>query len=246
MSAGGRGEGFIKFERKIKPENFSIPAVSFSILQINRFLMKNFTPKPHHHTPALLGNKINQALGPYFYSVYSWVDPSAAILTEVELFQLLKDQNATFLYPNLAPWGATLFPKDDADVKYFSVLRNGTEYVCRTKATRQKGVEFYTEDSELFSCIICKDIISTAFHTYVYCFIFKGNSDFRQVLQYRKSFLRACYLHFKMEGKKLTGRNPFDFSQIERDIPAGRGNRGRPRRGRGYVRRGAPAGKLFG
>ena len=229
--------------------SLNLPATDFTVLEVNRYMINKYSPAPHSHSPALMGMKMNPTLGP-IYDMYSWVDPSAAILTEEELVQLLTDQDAMFMYPNLAPWPVTMFPRDVHDVKYLSVFRNNQEYVCRTKADRQRGVEFFTESSEIFNCIICKDIISTSFHTYVNCFIYNESASFNQILQYRKTFLRACYLHFKLEGRSMPGRNPYRYSQVETSSQTrGRGgsiNRGRGR-GKSSFRMGTPVSvdKLF-
>ena len=236
------------FASDISENPLGVPVGDLSVLVVNNYLKRKYSPALHSHSPAFMGNKMNQALGPIFYTMYSWVDPSAAILTELEILQLLTDQDALFMYPNLAPWPVTIFPRDIHDAKYFSVFRNGEEYVCRTKADRQKGVDYFSEHSEIFNCVICKDIISTSFHTFVFCFTFEEGSDFKKILLHRKSFLRACYLHFKLEGVKLPGRNPYKFSQVESSSAPPRGGsgfRGRGSRGRAHTRRGIPTSKLF-
>ena len=227
--------------------SLGLSAGDFSVLEVNKYIRSKYTPAMASHSPAFMGTKINPALGPIFYSMYSWVDPSAAILTEFEIIQLLTDQHAMFLYSNLAPWPTTLFPRDVNDAKQLSVIRDGVEYVCRTRADRQKGVDYYTCSSEIFNCVICKDVISTSFHTYVFCFIFEEGPDFQRILLHRKSFLRACHLHFKLEGVRLPGRNPYKFSQVESSYSSRGvgGYRGRGGRGRGSARRGIPTSKLF-
>ena len=138
--------------------SLGLPAGDFTVLQINRYMMNRYRPSSSRHSSALIGgDKVNQKLGPEFYSHYSWVDPAAAILTEEEILDLLTQQNSRIIFNNLAPWGVTLFPRDAHDVKYLSVFRNSKEYVCRTKADRQTGILFYTYSSEIFNCVICND-----------------------------------------------------------------------------------------
>ena len=94
-------------------------------------------------------------------------------------------------------------------LKIHSVFKEGREFVCRTIADRQKGLAFYTDNSEIFSCIICKCIISTEYHTYVSCYEFKTNQRHQVINAWRRTFLRACYIHFRISGSKLEGRNCF-------------------------------------
>ena len=119
--------------------------------------------------------------------------------------------------------------------------------MCRTRAARQGDVKFYTESSEIFSCCICEDIISTPYHTYVSTYKFFKDAPFTLILNWQKTFLRACYLHFRCEGVQLPGRNCQSHADLGDD---GRGwlgrGRGRGRgRGGGSWRRGNPATKLF-
>ena len=137
----------------------------------------------------------------------------------------------------MAPWPCTAFPRDREDVKLMSVFRNNKEYVCRTFADRQRNIEYFSPDSEIFSCKICGDLICTPYHVYVNCFIFEENASFSMILKYKKTFYRACYIHFKIEGRRLAGRNVHKYadpSGSSNPTARGRGSRGsRGGRGRG-------------
>ena len=80
---------------------------------------------------------------------------------------------------------------------------------------------FLNAQSDIFASEICGDIISTSFHTFVYCFTFEENHDFQMILLHRKLFLQACYLHFKLEYVLLPGRNPYKFSHVESEASSG-------------------------
>ena len=223
----------------------SLPSSDLTLTAVNKYLMAKYAPTPSNASQADLRNKLTKDLGQVFYQVYSWVDPSYRVLTDKDIRDLLMEQQAMFMYSNLAPWPCTMFPRNPADVKYLSVFRNGTEYVCRTRADRQRGIEYYSNSSEIFQCKICCDVISTPFHCYVNCFIFKESPPFHMILKYRKTFYRACYLHFKLEGVKLSGRNIYKDAEVNHgEYQTQIGGRGRGR-GRGTWRRGTPKPRLF-
>ena len=78
------------------------------------------------------------------------------VLTANDIMAFLAKNNAEFLMPHMAPWPCTIVPRDQAaSVKYLSVFKDGTEFVARTVCDRQSGVDFYTENSQIFSCVVC-------------------------------------------------------------------------------------------
>ena len=122
----------------------------------------------------------------------------------------------------------------------------GNEYVCRTRAQRAygyNGYQVYNEESEIFICEFCKDIISTEYHVYVSAYLYEKDHDFDKLMAWRKTFLKICYLHFRLTGTKLPGRNIYRDALIgtpNNSFPRGSGKRGRGRQPRGQGRRGRP------
>ena len=152
---------FIAENEQIQPRGIS--TAHYSLKRLNDYLEENFVASnvDGKRSSAFLSDRRSFELGDNLYRFYSWIDPSVRCLGPNELSQFLLHCDLGFLRDNIAPWPATLFPKDSHDVKYMSVVRNGVEFVCRTMALRQTDVKFYTESSEIFSCTICGDIIST-------------------------------------------------------------------------------------
>ena len=137
--------------------------------------------------------------------------------------------------PYIAPWPCTVIPRDHAtSVKYLSVFKDGTEFVARTVCDRQSGVDFLTDRSQIFTCVVCGDIISTPYHVYVFCYIFKQNHSFELMQHWSTTWLRGCYIHWKINGVAMPNRNVYADARTKK--PRGssapwRGGRG-TRRGR--------------
>ena len=226
-----------------------ITAVHYSLKRLNDYLELKYASSliEGGGSSSFLSDRRSLELGSNLYRFNSWIDPGVRCLGPTELSQFLVHCDIGFLRSNIAPWPATLFPKDAHDVKYRSVIRDGIEYVCRTMALRQTDVKFYTESSEIFSCIICGDVISTPYHTFVNCYRFFKDAPFMLIMNWTKTFLRSCYIHFRIEGVELPGRNCHSDSSFGDHSRGwlGRGSsRGRGGRGSSW-RRGAPAASLF-
>ena len=135
---------------------------------------------------------------------------------------------------HMVPWSCTIVPRDQAaSVKYLSVFKDGTEFLARTVCDRQSGVDFYTENSQIFSCVVCGEIISTPYHVYVFCYIFKQNHSFELMQYWTKTWLRGCYIHWKINGVAMPNRNMYADARSKK--PRGtpwRGGRGGSRRGK--------------
>ena len=120
----------------------------------------------------MLLEKINRLLGLQFYDSYQWLDTDERVLTAKDILFFLIKNDAEILEANMAPWPCTIVPRDHGtSVKYLSVFKNGVEYVARTVCERQTGIDFFTDGSQMFNCVICGDIISTPYHVYVFCYI---------------------------------------------------------------------------
>ena len=226
-----------------------ITSSHYRLMQVNNFLERTHSSSfvPGGQSSAMLVDRRSIELGDVLYKFYSWVDPSIRCLGPNELDQFLDHSDLSFLKPNIAPWPATLFPKNPHDVKYYSVCRDGYEYVCRTMASRQYDLKFFSNSSEIFSCAICGDVISTPYHTYVNCYRYYKNAPFVLVMNWTKTFLRACYLHFKCEGSLLPGRDCHSDASIgdsSRGWLGRGGSRGRGGSGSSW-RRGTPCASLF-
>ena len=230
-------------------QGLQIPAEYYTIRDLNRFISENFNKTPCGYTTNGTEFKVSFELGQDLYEHYQWVDPTMRALGPNELFDMVMDSNASFMSEQLAPWPCTLFPRDPSDMKYNSVVtEHGREYVCRTAAQRQRMISFLTENSEIFSCVICKCIISTEYHTFVYCYEYKKNQRFQIVNAWRNTFLRACYIHFRISNTKLEGRNCYQDAAATFTRNQTRGGRGRGSFGgasRPYARRGRAAATLF-
>ena len=238
---------FISEEEQVQARGIS--AIHYSLKKLNDYLERNFSASEidRRGSSAFLSDRRSFELGDNLYRFYTWIDPGVRCLGPTELFQFLDHCDLGFLKGNIAPWPATLFPKDSHDVKYFSVIRDGVEFVCRTMALRQTDVKFYTESSEIFSCCICNDVISTPYHTFVNCYRYMKDAPFMLIMNWTKTFLRSCYIHFKIEGVELPGRNCHSDSSFGDQSRGwlGRGSsRGRGGRGSSW-RRGAPTASLF-
>ena len=236
-------------EEEQRENILGITAFRYSLRQVNFFLEGKFSSSdvPGGHSSAFVLDRRSVELGEDIYKFYSWIDPGIRSLGPMELDQFLDHSNLSFFKSNVAPWPMTLFPKDPHDVKYLSVCRDGYEFVCRTMASRQRDLKFFTNSSEIFSCAICGDLISTPYHTYVNCYKFFKNAPFVLIMKWTKTFLRACYLHFKCEGVSLPGRDCHSDASIGDQGSGwlGRGSsRGRGGRGSSW-RRGSPSASLF-
>ena len=105
---------------------------------------------------------MNRLLGLQFYDSYQWLDTDERVLTAKDILFFLIKNDAEILEANMAPWPCTIVPRDHGtSVKYLSVFTNGVEYVARTVCERQTGIDFFTDGSQMFNCVICGDIIST-------------------------------------------------------------------------------------
>ena len=220
--------------------NLRLPPEAFTLKEVNEYLDSKNRNTPRHKPSSMLSDKMSKDLGPEFYRHYQWVNPTVRVLGPKDLHTYLDTNEALFMEPNVAPWVCTLFPKDPTDVKYLSVFSNGVEFVARTVCDRQKGIEFYQPNSEIYQCVICQDIISTPYHVFVNCYVNKKGASFARIQNYKKTFLKACYIHWKIMGVSLPDRNVFTDART----PSTRGTRGNWR-GRGFSRRGSHVRSLF-
>ena len=189
----------------------------FSLKQVNNYLrVFNKRTKIYDVRNALTG-KMNRLLGQEFYLSYQWMDTDERVLTDKDILFFLERNNAESLALNMAPWPCTIVPRDHgASVKYQSVFKNGIEYVARTLCERQTGVDFYTDSSQIFSCVVCGDVISTPYHVYVFCYIYKQNHSFERLQNWKNTWLRACFLHWKILGVAMPNRNIFADAMSKR------------------------------
>ena len=221
-------------------KGLALPDDQFSLKQVNDFLrVFNKRNKIVDRRNALTG-KMNRLLGQEFYLSYQWMDIDERVLTDKDILFFLEGNDAVSLVPNMAPWPCTIVPRDHgASVKYLSIFKNGVEFVARTVCERQTGVDFFTDISQIFSCAVCGDLISTPYHVYVFCYIYKQNHSFERLQNWKNTWLRACYLHWKISGVAMPSRNLFADARSKR--PRGAKT---PWRGRGS-RRGSCVRSLF-
>ena len=220
------------------------PNSAFKLKELNIFIMDHLRAAVPG-LPTLNELRESDILPCHFQKIYSWVDPNCRSLTDSNITCLLKNTPAEFMTSQVAPWPCTLMPRDPEDRKYFSIFdENGLEYVCRTLAQRHKGYngyQIYTEDSEIFICEFCKNIIATEYHVYVSAYVFEKNHDFDKLMAWRRTFLKICYIHFRLTGTKLPGRNIYRDALIGTTSNQPRGsNRSRRGQFRGLGRRGRP------
>ena len=220
--------------------NLDLPSTEFSLRQVNDYLraLNNRTRgvSERHN----LRGKMNRLFGHKLYVSYQWVDTDERVLTGTDIMFFLAKNNAEVLVNNVAPWPCTIFPRDNGQsVKYSSVFKDGVEYVARTVCERQSGIDFYTDHSQMFNCVICNDIISTPYHVYVFCYIFKQNYSFERMQNWKLTWLRGCFIHWKINGVSMPNRNMYADARARRTrAPRGSG------RGRGS-RRGSCVRSLF-
>ena len=159
-------------------------------------------------TTAYMTARQSRELGKVFYDHYKWIDETIAMVGPKELDDYLYMNDALSLRDHLAPWPCTAFPINPELCKYWSVVRGETEYVCRTKAAQQR-IPFYRDDTRIFKCCICEYFISTDLHTFVNVYVYNEDATYIERLSWQKTFLKACFIHFLIEGKKLEDRNCF-------------------------------------
>ena len=217
--------------------NLGLPATSFSLKQVNSYLkFRNAQNNTNSRMITSLAGKMNNLLGQKFYISYQWVNPEDRPLTALDIHYFLAKNSAEILEPNVAPWPCTLMPRHfGASVKYQSVFKNGVEFVARTVCDRQ-GPEFFTDSTQMFTCAVCGDVLGTPYHVILNCYIFKPNFSFQQLLDWRDTFQKACFLHWKLEGVTMPGRNLYQDAKSGR-AKNNRGNwRGRGNRRGTFVR----------
>ena len=219
--------------------NINLPSEEFSLHQVNEYLrvMNNKNNNAKTNNNNLMG-KLNRLLGQDFYDSYQWIDTDERVLTSRDINAFLVKNNAEMLEANIAPWPCTIVPRDCASsVKYQSVFKDGVEYVSRTVCGRQSGIDFFTDGSQIFKCVVCGDIISTPYHVYVFCYIFKPNFSFERLQNWKDTWLRGCYIHWKINGISMPNRNIYADARAKKPRGGPRGTwRGRGSRRGTFVR----------
>lgn len=216
----------------------------FTLAQINQYVSSHFAPTPARGTHDSVEQKISVELGDEFYTHYQWADPSARPLGPLELADHTRGSVAEFMDCQIASWPSTIVPIIRDDMKYYSAFAaDGREFVCRSLSMRQRNLCVYTERSELFSCEICKCLIGTDYHTFVFCYVYQPNPCYQLVKAWKDTYLRCCYIHFKLANTKLPGRNCYRDAYLS--SPAQFGGQSNSRGGARFARRGRPVYTLF-
>ena len=225
-----------------------LPQVAFTLYEVNQFLeLKNKRDSDERANHGMI-QKINKELGQDFYKHYQWMDLSSRIMAPKDLHLFYVRNRAEIVEANMAPWPTTIMPRDKSCVKYQSVFKDGVKYVARTLCLRQPGIEFYTEASQMYKCVICDDLISNPYHVFVYCYKYKPNYSFERLMNWRETWLKACFIHWKISGVTMPSRNVFADARSNGAGAGGVGGGGRGRgawRGSGIRRRGTAVRSLY-
>ena len=137
-----------------------------------------------------------------FYNIYRWVDWSLFHHGPQEHRDYLELEGQLFrgISHRICGWATTIMPLNEHCAKGLSLVYDGKELVCRTKATREK--RFLNQPSGfVYFCEICNNVIVPEVTVIVSCYLYEEGADEFVRAQWRESWLKCCLLHFMTLGE---------------------------------------------
>ena len=151
------------------------------------------------------------SLGEEFYGKQTWVDKSAPHKGPLEFQEFLTGEGSylSSISNKICPWPTTFMPRQRNWALKMSVMFDGLELVCRTKASLHNLKDRLGDGSVAYFCELCGNVLVPNHSVFVYCYLYDNKATQFVRSKWPNSFLRVCYIHFIIHGID-NGRDMFE------------------------------------